>query len=121
MERFANLSNQVHDASIALKQSLLALNGDHRKPAGANGLKIDKEHAAELIAMRGQKRLHAGAVAVRSARCNKPDIVTKQLIVAHRGNSRKHVFVRGTIRRRGAALPTAIVILEVIPRAYAAA
>ena len=50
MERFAHLVDQVHDASVTLEQLLLALDRHDRKPTGTNGLKVDKEHAAELVA-----------------------------------------------------------------------
>ena len=115
MERLTDLADQVHDAAIALEQLLLALDRHDRKPAGANRLEIDKEHAAELIAMRGQESLHAGAIAVRSTRRNKPNIMAEQLIVAHGGNRREHILARCAIGRRSAALPAIVIVFEVVP------
>ena len=66
--------------------------------------------------MRSQEGLHAGAITIRGARCHKPDIVTEQLIIAHRGDSREHIFGRSAIGRRSAALPAIVIVLEVIPR-----
>ena len=77
MERFTDLADQIHDAAVALKQLLLTLDRHDRKPTGADGFKIDEEYAAELIAMRGQERLHAGAITIRGTRRHKPDIVTE--------------------------------------------
>lgn len=121
MERLTHLADKVHDAAIALKQLLLALDRYHRKPAGTDRLEVDEEHTAELVTMRGQKRPHAGAVAIGRTRCDEPDIVAEQLIVTHGGNGREHILGRSTIGGGGTALPTVVVILEVIPRANAAA
>ena len=71
--------------------------------------------------MRGQERLHAGAITIRGTRRHKPDIVTEQFVIAHGGDSREHVFVRCAIGRRSAALPAVVIVLEVIPRADTAA
>ena len=116
MERLAHLADQVHDAAIALEQLLFALDRHHRKPTGADGFKIDEEYATELVAMRCQEGLHTGAITIRGARCHKPDIVTEQLIIAHRGDSREHIFGRSAVGRRSAALPAIVIVLEVIPR-----
>ena len=71
--------------------------------------------------MRGQKRPHAGAVAIGRARSDKPDIVAEQLIVTHGGNGREHILGRSAVGGGGAAFPAVVVILEVIPRANATA
>ena len=121
MEIAGNLLNELHDALIALESSGIAFGCEHCDLTGADALEVNQKNAAQLIAMSLKERLETGVAALGGASGNKPNVMAKQLIITHGGDSVAKLKLSYAVDTRRAALPAVIIAVEVVPRANFAA